>query len=119
MCTLKITFECTPIGYFDSLSHILITDNFSIIDGNDNRDGAEKLFSKIHYTYRKNILKNADGYFYFDSVPKRKYLYFYLDAKLGGTDYYGNEKNLDLTKETNDTIEKTICVKPMRSIKSN
>jgi hypothetical protein len=118
-CTLKIKFECTPTLYFDTLVHILITDNFSVIDGKDERNTFEKLFSKINYTYRKNIPKNPDGFFYFDSIPKSKYRYFYIDVKLGGANYYGNEKDIDLTKEPSDTIEKTICIKPIMTIQSN
>ena len=118
MCTLKITFDCTPIEYFDSLSHILITDNFAVIDKVDNRGTLEKLFNKIHYVYKKSILKSSDNYFYLDSVPKMKYLFFYLDAKLDGADYFGEEKDVDLTKAVGDTVIKTLCVKPMVTIKS-
>jgi hypothetical protein len=110
MCTLKINFDCTSIAYFDTLSHILITDNFSVIDGKDNRPSLEKLLSKPHYTYRKNLVKNVDGFFYFDSIPKQKYLYLYLDCELGGANYYGDQKDVNLSK-ANDTVEKTICVK--------
>lgn len=113
LCTLKVTFECIPVEYFDSLSHILITDNYAVIDKIDNRSTLEKLFNKSHYVYKKDIPKSLDNYFYLDSVPKRKYLFFYVDAKLDGADYYGEMKDVDLTKEVGDTIKKTICIKPI------
>ena len=113
ICTLKISFECTPIQYFDSLTHILITDDFSIIDGKDERSSLEKLFSSSHYVYKINIPKNQDGFFYFDSIPKRKYKLFYIDVKLGGVNYNGYEKDIDLTNVSGDTITKTLCIKPI------
>ncbi len=114
--TLRIKLKCTPAVYFNQLDNVLLTNISSDLDGKASKgDGLASLFSAKRI-YIKSLMRNADGFFYVDSVAKAEYKYFYIDGTTNGMGYSGFRRLVDYSKSEGDTVETEICIEPNISI---
>lgn len=111
--TLKVKITCTPEIYFDSLRYIILTNDISDLGG-DKESGqwVEDLFSAKRVV-ALNVKRQADNFFYVDSVGKRAYMYFTIGAELDRAPYSGFKRDIDFRKISGDTTEIEICFTPV------
>jgi hypothetical protein len=114
---LRITFECTPTIYFDSLTNVLLSNSYRDLDGKSASNSSDIIVAQR--VYAKNLKKKSGNAFILDNVEKAQYGYLLVEAYLSGVLYTGFIRGLDFRKISTDTADVTICVEPNERVIPN
>lgn len=106
---LKIVLDCTPAIYFDTLTHVLLSNDYSDLGGRGERSGVNNVFYPGR-VYLTDVVRNAAGYFVIDNIAKGQYEYLFVEGYTAGAAFSGFQRKLDF-RNSSDTAVVTICMK--------
>lgn len=114
-CVLKMNFICTPDIYFDSLDHVILSNDYADLNG---KISSFSFFSPVT-VYQKGLKRKKNEPFYLNNVEKDEYAYLFVEGKSANTSFSGITRGLNFSNRKGDTVETEICVSPNMQLLPN
>ena len=114
---LKIVLECTPAVYFDTLTRVLLSNDYADLGGRGDRSGVNNLFYPARINVN-NVKREPGGYFVIDNVVKGQYEYLFVEGYTAGALFSGFKRKLDF-RSSSDTAVVSVCIKANDTVEPN